>query len=178
MPCNEISRRRRRCATNRCSTRTSSRVFEVPDGAADSFLATHATAQAAQQAGAHILVYHEVIDLLLAGGEGDRRVAGAEVRDATTGEELLIHADMVINAAGAWAGHLAALAGIEVNVIPGKGVMVAMNHRIVNTVLNRCKMPADGDIIVPIHTVAVIGTTDRTCDRPRTTAHRSRGKCS
>jgi glycerol-3-phosphate dehydrogenase len=38
--------------------------------------------------------------------------------------------------------------------------MVAMNHRLLNTVVNRCKMPADGDIIVPIRTVAVIGTTD------------------
>jgi len=38
--------------------------------------------------------------------------------------------------------------------------MVAMNHRIVNTVINRCKMPSDGDIIVPAHTVSVIGTTD------------------
>ncbi|HEX9349768.1 MAG TPA: FAD-dependent oxidoreductase, partial [Gaiellaceae bacterium] len=31
---------------------------------------------------------------------------------------------------------------------------------LVNTVVNRCKMPADGDIIVPIRTVCVIGTTD------------------
>jgi glycerol-3-phosphate dehydrogenase len=30
----------------------------------------------------------------------------------------------------------------------------------VNTVVNRCKPPADGDIIVPIRTVSVIGTTD------------------
>jgi glycerol-3-phosphate dehydrogenase len=30
----------------------------------------------------------------------------------------------------------------------------------VNTVVNRCKMPADGDIIVPIRTVCVVGTTD------------------
>jgi glycerol-3-phosphate dehydrogenase len=44
--------------------------------------------------------------------------------------------------------------------------MVAMNHRVVNTVLNRCKMPADGDIIVPIHTVAVIGTTDERVVQP------------
>jgi glycerol-3-phosphate dehydrogenase len=38
--------------------------------------------------------------------------------------------------------------------------MVAMNHRLVNTVVNRCTMPSDGDIIVPIRTVSVIGTTD------------------
>jgi len=30
----------------------------------------------------------------------------------------------------------------------------------VNTVINRCTMPADGDILVPIRTVSVIGTTD------------------
>jgi glycerol-3-phosphate dehydrogenase len=30
----------------------------------------------------------------------------------------------------------------------------------VNTVVNRCKPPADGDILVPIRTVSVIGTTD------------------
>jgi glycerol-3-phosphate dehydrogenase len=35
-----------------------------------------------------------------------------------------------------------------------------MNHRLVNTVVNRCTLPADGDIIVPIRTVSVIGTTD------------------
>lgn len=143
-----------------------SRVFEVPDAAADSFLATHATAQAARLAGAHILVYHEVTALLAGGGEGERQVTGARVRNLATGEELLIHADMVINAAGAWAGRVAGLAGIEVNVIPGKGVMLALNHRIVNTVINRCKMPADGDILVPIHTVAVIGTTDEKVTDP------------
>jgi glycerol-3-phosphate dehydrogenase len=38
--------------------------------------------------------------------------------------------------------------------------MIAMNHRLVNTVVNRCTMPADGDILVPIRTVSVIGTTD------------------
>ncbi len=44
--------------------------------------------------------------------------------------------------------------------------MLAINHRVVNTVVNRCKMPADGDIIVPIHTVAVVGTTDDRVDDP------------
>ncbi len=136
------------------------RVFEVPDAAADSFLATHATAQAARQEGAEIRVYHEVTRLLVEGGEGDRRVVGAEVQDLVRGETVRILAEMTINAAGAWAGQVARLAGIQVAIIPGKGVMLAASHRLVNTVINRCKMPSDGDIIVPIHTVAVIGTTD------------------
>lgn len=137
-----------------------SRVFEVPDGSADSFLAAHVTAQAAQLAGAQILTYHEVIGLLTEGGDGARRVAGAIVRDMVSGEEVQIDATLTINASGAWAGKIAALAAIPVRVIPGKGVMVAVNHRLVNTVINRCKMPADGDILVPVHTVAIIGTTD------------------
>jgi glycerol-3-phosphate dehydrogenase len=44
--------------------------------------------------------------------------------------------------------------------------MVAMNHRLVNTVINRCKPPADGDILVPIRTVCVIGTTDQRVKDP------------
>jgi glycerol-3-phosphate dehydrogenase len=38
--------------------------------------------------------------------------------------------------------------------------MIAMNHRLVNTCVNRMTMPADGDILVPIRTVSAIGTTD------------------
>ncbi|MDE0142004.1 MAG: anaerobic glycerol-3-phosphate dehydrogenase subunit GlpA [Caldilineaceae bacterium] len=137
-----------------------SRVFELPDAAADSFLATHATAQAARQAGATLLPYHELTRLHLSGGAGDRTVSAATVLDTVSGEELHIEADLVINAAGAWSGQVAALAGVEVKMILGKGVMLATNARLTNTVINRCKMPGDGDILVPIHTVSVIGTTD------------------
>ena len=165
IPCDEITVAEARQKEPLLNPRAS-RVFVVPDAAGDSFLATHATAQAARQAGAMLLTYHEVIDLLLSGSEGDRRVVGARVCDLTSGEELTIHADMVINASGAWAGQIARLAGVEVKIIPGKGTMIAMNHRMINTVLNRCKMPADGDIIVPIHTVAVIGTTDEKVSDP------------
>jgi glycerol-3-phosphate dehydrogenase len=132
------------------------RVFEVPDGAADSFLATHANALSAREHGATILTYHSVVELIR---EGDR-VVGATVEDLRTGEQVRIACAYVLNAAGAWAGKIAGLAGLAVTVIPGKGTMVAMNHRMVNTVINRCKLPADGDILVPIRTVAVIGTTD------------------
>jgi glycerol-3-phosphate dehydrogenase len=143
-----------------------SRAFEVPDGSADAFLAAHATAQAAQEAGARILTYHKVVALESEGSEGDRRIVGARVCNRAHGEEFVIRAAMTVNAAGAWAGRVAGLAGLAVDVIPGKGALLAMNHRIVNTVVNRCRMPTDGDIIVPAHTVAVLGTTDRRVDDP------------
>ena len=65
-----------------------------------------------------------------------------------------------MNASGAWAGKISATAGIGVRILPGKGTMIALNRRFINTVISRCKMPSDADIIVPIHTVSVIGTTD------------------
>jgi len=133
-----------------------SRAFEVPDGAADSFLATDSNALSAREHGATILTYHSVVDLLRVGD----RIVGAVLEDLRSGERKQIGCAYVLNAAGAWAGKIAALAGVKVTVIPGKGTMVAMNHRMVNTVINRCKLPADGDILVPIRTVAVIGTTD------------------
>lgn len=138
VPCTEISiaeALRREPLLNPRSVR----VFELPDGSADSFLATHATAQAARLAGAKILVYHEVIDLITEGVDRDRRMLGARVRNVTTGEDIEIRAQLTINATGAWSGRLGAMAGITINVIPGKGTMVAMNHRLTNTVLNRCK---------------------------------------
>jgi glycerol-3-phosphate dehydrogenase len=74
---------------------------------------------------------------------------------------------VTVNATGAWAGQIARLAGIEgVRVLAGRGIMIAMNHRLVNTVVNRCAMPGDGDILVPIRTVSVIGTTDELTEDP------------
>jgi glycerol-3-phosphate dehydrogenase len=133
-----------------------SRAFEVRDGSADSFLATHSNAEDAVRHGAQVLTYHVVTGLERTGD----RVTGAVCEDMRSGETVHIHTSYIVNAAGAWAGKIAELAGVKVTVVPGKGTMVAMNHRVLNTVVNRCKPPADGDIIVPIHTVAVIGTTD------------------
>lgn len=132
------------------------RCFRVPDGSADSFLAADLNAASARQHGAEILRYHPVQRLLRTPG----CITGALCHDLVKDEDVEILADLVINAAGAWAGKIAATAAIPVTMTPGKGVMIALNHRVVNTVINRCKMPGDGDILVPAHTVAVIGTTD------------------
>ena len=43
---------------------------------------------------------------------------------------------------------------------PGKGTMLIYNHRMTDAVINRCHKSSDGDIMVPVHTVAILGTTD------------------
>jgi glycerol-3-phosphate dehydrogenase len=134
-----------------------SRAFLVADASMDAWKLVWACARSAEAHGALILTYRQVTSVLR---DGDA-VAGAVVVDPRTGEETTIRARVTVNATGAWAGQLAALAGCRpVEVVPGKGIMIAMNHRIVNTVVNRCTMPSDGDIIVPIRTVSVVGTTD------------------
>ena len=133
------------------------RAFTVPDASIDAWKTVWALAHAARGRGATVLPYHGVVDVLR---EGDA-VVGARLHDEHSGEEVTVEARMVLNASGAWAGQISDMAGIEgVEIIPGKGIMIAMNHRLVNTVINRCTMPADGDILVPIRTVSVIGTTD------------------
>ncbi len=139
------------------------RCFRLPDASADSFLAADLNAQSARQYGAQILPYHEVLKLILDHGSIGRdatKVIGAQCYDLLKGEEVTIYADMIVNASGAWAGKIAATAGIPLQILGGKGTMIAMNHRLVHTVINRCRMPTDGDILVPAHTVCVMGTTD------------------
>ncbi|HWK16467.1 MAG TPA: anaerobic glycerol-3-phosphate dehydrogenase subunit GlpA [Solirubrobacteraceae bacterium] len=140
-----------------------SRAFRVPDASIDVWKLVWALARGAQDRGARVLPYHEVVAVHRSGDQ----VHGARVRNARTGTEMDVEAAVTISASGAWAGRIAAMAGIDgVHVMPGRGIMIAMNHRLVNTVVNRCQMPTDGDIIVPIHTVSVIGTTDVPTDDP------------
>ena len=96
-----------------------------------------------------------------------RRVVAVRARGLKTGEEVTVSCRFLVNASGAWAGRIAEMAGIEsVEIVAGRGIMIAMNHRMVNHVVNRCIYPADGDIIVPDHTVAIIGTTDERAEDP------------
>jgi len=133
------------------------RAFTVPDASIDAWKTVWALARGAAAHGARILTYHRVVALHR---DGDA-VTGARLRNELTGDELDVDAGFTLNASGAWAAQIARMAGIEgVGVVPGKGIMIAMNHRLVNTVVNRCTMPSDGDILVPIRTVSVIGTTD------------------
>jgi glycerol-3-phosphate dehydrogenase len=140
-----------------------SRVFRVPDASVDVWKLVWALARGAQERGARVLPYHEVIAVRR---DGDA-IVGVRVRNTRTADEFEIEAGVTVSAAGAWSARIAEMAGIEgVHVRPGRGIMIAMNHRLVNTVINRCQMPTDGDIIVPIRTVSVIGTTDQGTDDP------------
>lgn len=139
-----------------------SRAFHVADAALDSFDLLHLLAQAVREAGGQVLLRQHVTAVEVSGG----RVGTASLIDTRSGESRTIGAEMMINAAGPWTGKVASLAGIRLPMVLSKGSMIAMTTRLVHTVVNRCRPPQDGDVIVPVGTVAVLGTTDFQVDDP------------
>ena len=152
-------------------TREVKRAIAVPDGAVDPFRLCVANAADAEEHGARIETHAAVTDVLVEDGG----VVGVEVEHesgpgkrnhAESGTTEQIRADHVVNATGAWAGRVGEMAGVDVEVRPSKGVMVIMNARQVDTVINRCRKKGDADIIVPHETTAILGTTDVEVDDP------------
>jgi glycerol-3-phosphate dehydrogenase len=137
-------------------------AVQVPDATMDAWrLPLHFLA-AAQAAGANIFPFHPVERLVLNG----RQVVGAQVQDLRHRRIETIQADVVVNAAGAWAGQVGALAGVDIPVRPGPGVMVAVSGRLTHMVINRLQPAGEGDILVPQRNLTIIGTTAWLADDP------------
>lgn len=141
------------------------RAFKVPDCAVDGFRILWGNVNSARRYGAKVLTYHQLSAIHQVGG----KITGVEVTNQLTGEKKSIECQMIINAAGAWAGEVATMAGLEVNVIKDKGTLVAYNHRLTNMIVNRLRLPGDGDIFVPHGTITIFGTTSLTVDDPTCT---------
>lgn len=139
------------------------RAFQVQDASLDSYDLLHALAEAIRGAGGQVWLRHRVDRLLVEGG----RVSGAVVTSTRDREIRSIGADLVVNATGPWARRVAAMAGVDLPLALGKGTMLAMADRMVHTIINRLKPPSDGDIIVPVGTVAILGTTNVPVEDPR-----------
>ncbi|MDR1167021.1 MAG: anaerobic glycerol-3-phosphate dehydrogenase subunit A, partial [Deltaproteobacteria bacterium] len=130
-------------------------AVKVPDGVVDPFRLAVANTLDAARHGANCATYHEVAAILKENG----RVVGVKVRDLLGREEYEIRAKLVVNAAGIWGGFIAAMAGAEIKMFPTRGTLLILGHRINQLVINRCRKPADADILVPGDTVCLIGTT-------------------
>ena len=135
------------------------RAMRVPDGVIYPSRLVAANAADARERGATICTHAPVEDLRVEGG----RIVGATVGGRVDGR---IDADLAVNAAGAWAGRIGAMAGVDVEMRPTKGAMVAVDYEGLGPVLNRCRPPADGDIVVPHDRQVVLGTTSVGVDDP------------
>jgi len=130
-------------------------AVRVPDGSVDPFRLTMSNALDAKRHGAELLTQHEVVGFVR---EQDR-VVGVELFNHKRKEKVTCYCKVAVNAGGIWGHHIAGLAGVRVNMFPAKGSLLIFGHRVNKMVLNRCRKPANADILVPGDTICLIGTT-------------------
>ena len=138
------------------------RAFRVPDASLEPWQLIEANVADAERLGSTALPYRRVVGMER-DGDGITAVAIADVRSGTVER---IFPRLVVSAAGAWAGTVAAMAGAKLAMSPGLGTMLVYNQRMTDAVINRCHVPGDGDIMVPVHTVAILGTSEIHVDDP------------
>ncbi|WP_231190113.1 FAD-dependent oxidoreductase [Haladaptatus sp. DYF46] len=128
------------------------RAMKVPDAVVYPSRLVAANAADAQVHGASIYPHAPIEDITVSDEQITSIRIGGTIDD-------WIEADYIVNATGAWAGELAAMAGLGIEMQPTRGVMISVNYDDLGPVLNRCRNPNNGDIVVPHETEAVLGTT-------------------
>ena len=132
-------------------------AVRVPDGTLDPFRLTSSNILDATEHGAQLMNYTKVVGLIIENGV----VQGVKCLDMKTAGAFEIRAKQVVNAAGIWGQQIAEYADLSIKMFPAKGSLLIMDYRINSMVLNRCRKPADADILVPGDTISLIGTTSR-----------------
>ena len=137
-------------------------AYLTPDASIDPFKLSLENISHARKLGATLLCHHRVLGFEMEKG----RIRRVRLMHTESGEEVFIEADQVINASGAWAAEIAALAGISIPMVYSKGSLLVTSDRITQRVINRLRPPGDGDILVPGGTVSLLGTTSVQIDAP------------
>ena len=145
-------------------------AVKVPDASVDPFRLSTANVLDAMLHGADVLTYHEVVGFVRESG----RIVGVRLR-GSSGELSEVRARITVNAAGIWGHAIAEMAGVQISMYPAKGSLLVFGHRVNKMVINRCRKPANADILVPGDVVCVIGTTStkvpfEECDDIRVTS--------
>jgi len=130
-------------------------AVRVPDGSIDPFTLILENIRDAETHGARFLPHTAVTSFVTHGN----RIEKALVKETTSGEEHFIYPSYVINATGAWVNTILGLANLRLEMALSKGSMLITNQRLSQRVINRCRKPSDGDIVVPNDTVSILGTT-------------------
>lgn len=128
----------------------------------------------AQERGAHVHNYHEVVGFLRDDGSGkaseksgdktsNQRGAmrGIRVRDRKRGGERDVYGRITFNATGAWAERVANMAGAQMcRLRPGKGIHLLLAGRVTNYALITNAVDGRQMFMAPHQNVTFVGTTD------------------
>ena len=137
-------------------------AFHVEDATIDPFRLSLDNMSHARQLGCRLLRFTQVVDFRISHG----RIRSVFLLNRETGEKTSLEAEIIVNAAGAWADKIAALAGAHIDMLYSKGSMLVTHTRITERVINRLRHPTDGDILVPGGTVSIFGTTSERAESP------------
>lgn len=154
LPCKAISPEAAR-EREPCLAENLKAAFEVADGVVEPFMLSLDNAADAQSKGASILRNVKLTGFDIHNG----RITLARVENMRSGETFTIAASEFVNAAGAWAGKVATMAGAAIPMSYSKGTLLITQSRLNQAVINRLRPAADSDILVPGGTVSIIGTT-------------------
>ena len=137
-------------------------AFAVDDASIDPFKLSLDNLAQAGSLGSSLLLHHKVVGFVQRNGH----IEAVRLMDRRNGNEVHVHADQIVNASGAWAGEVAALAGARINMVYSQGSLIISQMRLGERVLNRLRKPADADILMPAGTVSIFGTTSKRIDAP------------
>ncbi len=130
-------------------------AIQIPDATMDAWrLPLHFFATAREN-GADIQPFSEVIEIHQKG----KRAVGVKIANHRTHQTDSLFGQIIVNAAGPWAGKIAAMLDISIPVRPVPGVMVSVRKRLTHKVINRLHPADDADIIVPQRNLTILGTS-------------------
>ncbi|UCG05315.1 MAG: anaerobic glycerol-3-phosphate dehydrogenase subunit A [Desulfobacterales bacterium] len=130
-------------------------AYMVKDASIDPFKLSMENISQAQNLGSTLLRFTKVVGF----EKNNKEIRTTRLQDIISGEEIIVEAQQVVNATGAWAGEVAALAGAHIDIIYSKGSLIVTHSRVTNRVVNRLRSSASADILVPGGTVSILGTT-------------------
>jgi glycerol-3-phosphate dehydrogenase len=137
-------------------------AFSVEDATIDPFMLSLDNMADARRLGATLMTHTRVTGFRKRGG----KIRTVMLRNAETGGDFSVDATAVVNAAGAWAGQVAAMAGTAIDMLYSKGSLLVTSRRVGRRVVNRLRKATDADIVVPGGTVSIVGTTSERVDSP------------
>ena len=135
-------------------------AYFVQDAAIDPFKLSLENIEEARKLDCTLLRHTRVEDFII----DHNCIRAVRLRNTLTVDLSVIEAEQVINASGAWAKEIAALAGISFDLTYSKGSLLVTHSRIAERVVNHLRPSANADILVPGGTVSILGTTSVSID--------------
>jgi len=137
-------------------------AYQVNDASINPFKLSFENMNNAVALGSSYLTHTEIESFKIE----NNKIIYAVAHSKTGGETIKIRAKTYVNASGAWAKNIASMAGININMVFSMGSLLVTSQRITKRIINRLRMPTDGDILVPGGVVSILGTTSIRIEDP------------